>query len=91
MTLLILWTILLSGCEVVPYIPAIANFGLTLWDRNTYVTKECLWYEPVKFDEKTKTWIQISNPTHSVLADLKKVVKNNDLYAKACPDGELQE
>ena len=81
--------ILLNGCSVVPHLPAIANFGLNLWDRNTYVTKDCLWYEPIIFDEETKTWIKTNNPTHSVLADLKKVVKNNDLYAKACPDGEL--
>ena len=83
-SLLLTLTILLTGCSTVPYVISAADFALNLWDRNNYYSQECLWYEPVQFEENTKTWIKQNNPDASQIRDLEQIARNNDLFREAC-------
>lgn len=61
-----------------------ANFGLGLYNADSYYSKECLWYEPVKFTSETKEWISKNSPPGVVVKDIAKVARNNDLYSEVC-------
>jgi hypothetical protein len=75
----------LTGCSVLPQMAApAANFGLGLYNADSYYSKECLWYEPVQLSAETKEWITKNKPTGVVVKDLAKVARNNDLYNEVC-------
>ena len=76
----------LTGCSSIlteMAAPA-ANFGLGLYNADSYYSKECLWYEPVKFTPETKEWISKNSPPGVVVKDIAKVARNNDLYKEVC-------
>ncbi len=78
--------ILLTGCSILTELVApVANFGLGLYNADTYVTKDCKWYEKVNFSKSTKDWIrgQAEVPQY-VIDDLKQIAYNNDLYDELC-------
>ena len=82
--LTILW-IGCNGCAAVQEMAApVANFALGLYNADTYITKECAWYEEIKFTQETKTWFKQANPPAPVITDLQKVSRNNDLYREIC-------
>tara|TARA_B100000470_G_scaffold72642_1_gene55496 strand:- start:843 stop:1088 length:246 start_codon:yes stop_codon:yes gene_type:complete len=62
----------------------VANFGLGLYNADTYYSKECAWYGQVKFSEDTKQWLLQNNPPPIVSEDLAQVAKNNDIYLEVC-------
>ena len=66
----------------------VANFGLGLYNADTYVTKDCQWYEPVWFSKETKEWLKKVNPPPVVISDLGKVSYNNDLALELCEEME---
>ena len=86
--LLILLTVFsLNGCiSMLELIPSGVNFGLGLYNADTYITKDCKWYEPVWFSPETKEWIKLNVPPKIVINDLGKVARNNDLYKELCED-----
>ena len=72
----------LTGCSILPQMVApTANFGLGLYNADSYYSKECLWYEPVQLSAETKAWITKNKPTGVVVKDL---ARNNDLYKEVC-------
>lgn len=81
--------ILLTGCSILTELVApVANFGLGLYNADTYVTKDCQWYEPVRFSKETKEWIKKAKPPEVVISDLGKVSYNNDLALELCENKE---
>ena len=75
----------LTGCSILPQMAApTANFGLGLYNADSYYSKECLWYEPVQLSAETKKWITKNKPTGVVVKDLAKIARNNDLYKEVC-------
>ena len=79
----------LTGCSIAyDLVAPVANFGLGLYNADTYVTKDCQWYEPVWFSKETKEWIKKSKPPPVVISDLGKVSYNNDLALELCEDKE---
>ena len=79
----------LTGCSIAyDLVAPVANFGLGLYNADTYVTKDCQWYEPVWFSKETKEWLKKVNPPPVVISDLGKVSYNNDLALELCEDKE---
>ena len=75
----------LTGCSVLTeMIAPIANFGLGLYNADTYYTKECAWYEPVRFNAKTKLWIVESKPNSDTVRELAQISRNNDIFEEVC-------
>ena len=48
--------------------------------------RECIWYEPTKMPAEVKDWIRTQNPPPSLKPYLDKVILNNKLFNKNCPD-----
>jgi hypothetical protein len=69
-------------------IAPIGNFALGLYNADTYVTKDCMWYERVGFSDDTKKWIKESKPPEFVVKDLRQVARNNDIYKEVCDEKE---
>ena len=77
--------ILSTGCSIAyDLVAPVANFGLGLYNADTYVTKDCQWYEPVWFSPEMKDWIKNNNPPSEGIKDLAKVARNNDLFKEVC-------
>ena len=76
----------LTGCSgtLTQLIAPIASFGLGLYNADSYYSKECVWYEPVKFSPKTKEWLRSTKPPTHVIKDVAKVARNNDLFKEVC-------
>ena len=75
------------GCSILPELAApMANFAIGLYNADDYYSKECLWYDEVKLNEKTKKWLIESNPPEVVSKDLSTVSRNNDIYKEVCND-----
>tara|TARA_Y100000296_G_C5021490_1_gene180065 strand:- start:136 stop:378 length:243 start_codon:yes stop_codon:yes gene_type:complete len=75
----------LTGCSILPELIApAANFALGLYNADTYYSKECAWYEEIKFSNDTKEWIKKNQPSESTVRDFAKIAKNNDIYRKVC-------
>ena len=76
----------LTGCSSLAkeMIAPVANFGLGLYNADTYYSKECAWYEKVEFSPQTKEWLKTNNPPKLVVKDLGKVARNNDIYKEVC-------
>ena len=82
----------LTGCSVLTELAApVANFGLGLYNADTYYSKECAWYEQVKFSEDTKQWLLQNNPPEIVSKDLAHVARNNDIYKEVCDAKEPED
>lgn len=84
-------TILLQGCNlatVTTLFSSATDLAINVWDRNTYYTKECLWYEKVELSDGSKQWILSNEPPEHVVKDLSVVAKNNDMYREVCPDAD---
>jgi len=82
----------LTGCSSLGMLSElaapVANFGLGLYNADTYVTKDCQWYEPVWFSKETKEWLKKAKPPTVVISDLGKVSYNNDLALELCENME---
>lgn len=77
----------LTGCSMaMELIAPVTNFGLGLYNADTYYSKECAWYEPVWFSQATKDWINKSQPSPDAIKDLSRVARNNDLYKEVCAE-----
>lgn len=79
----------LTGCNIATattLISSATDLAVNLWDRNTYYTKECLWYEQVELSDGSKEWIRSNEPPDHVVKDLSVVAKNNDIYREVCPN-----
>ena len=76
----------LTGCSGIAkeMIAPVANFAIGFYDHDDYYSKECLWYDEVKLNEKTKKWLMESNPPEVVSKDLAVVSRNNDIYKEVC-------
>ena len=77
----------LTGCSasILSELAApVANFGLGLYNADTYYSKECAWYEEIKLTQSTKQWLTESKPPEGVIKDLAKVARNNDIYKEVC-------
>ena len=77
----------LTGCSasILSELAApVANFGLGLYNADTYYSKECAWYEEIKLTQSTKQWLTESKPPEGVVKDLAKVARNNDIYKEVC-------
>lgn len=77
----------LTGCSasILSELAApVANFGLGLYNADTYYSKECAWYEEIKLTQSTKQWLTDSKPPEGVVKDLAKVARNNDIYKEVC-------
>ena len=75
----------LTACSVASEMVAPAgNFLLGLYNADTYVTKDCLFYEPVWFSEETKRYIEQLDPPSTFIKDISKVARNNDIFKEAC-------
>ena len=77
-----------TGCSLplVELIPPVFNFALGFYDHNDYYSKECLWYDEVKLNEKTKQWLIDNKPPEIVSKDLAVVSRNNDIYKEVCEE-----
>ena len=84
----------LTGCStaILSELAApVANFGLGLYNADTYYSKECAWYEEVRLTQDTKQWLLQNNPPEIVSQDLAQVAKNNDIYKQVCDPKELED
>jgi hypothetical protein len=78
----------LTGCSIgllSELVAPVTNFGLGLYNADTYYSKECAWYEPVRFSPEMKAWLSKNTPPPLGIKDLAKVAKNNDLFKEVCP------
>ncbi len=82
----------LTGCSSLGMLSELAapavNFGLGLYNADTYYSKECAWYEEIKLTPATKQWLTDSKPPAGVVKDLAKVARNNDIYKEVCDPRE---
>ena len=81
----------LTGCSVgilSELVAPVTNFGLGLYNADTYYSKECAWYEEVNFAATTKAWIIESKPDPVALKDFAKVARNNDIFKEVCDAGD---
>ena len=86
---MLIYFLVLTGCSIAyDLVAPVANFGLGLYNADTYVTKDCQWYEPVWFSKETKEWLKKVNPPPVVISDLGKVSYNNDLALELCEEME---
>ena len=77
----------LTGCSasiLTELVAPVTNFGLGLYNADTYYSKECAWYEEIKLTQSTKQWLSDSKPPEGVVKDLAKVARNNDIYREVC-------
>ena len=77
----------LTGCSIgllTELVAPVTNFGLGLYNADTYYSKECAWYEPIWFSQETKDWIKQSRPNPNAIKDLSRVARNNDIYKEVC-------
>ena len=77
----------LTGCSasiLTELVAPVTNFGLGLYNADTYYSKECAWYEEIKLSQSTKQWITDNKPPEGVVKDLAKVARNNDIYKEVC-------
>ena len=85
----------LTGCSSLGMLSELAapaaNFGLGLYNADTYYSKECAWYEPVWFSSEMKTWLSENTPPPLGIKDLAKVARNNDLFKEVCPSANTPE
>lgn len=84
---LMFWT----GCSasiLTELVAPVTNFGLGLYNADTYYSKECAWYEEIKLTQSTKQWLTDNNPPEGVVKDLAKVARNNDIYKEVCDSKE---
>ena len=73
------------GCSIATEMIAPAgNFLLGLYNADNYYSKECSWYEEVRFEADTKTWLIENSAPKVVLEDIAKVARNNDLFKEVC-------
>ena len=76
-----------TGCSILPELVApAANFAMGLYNADTYYSKECAWYKPVKFQDDSKLWLKDSNPPEGVVDGLRQVAKNNDMFKEVCDE-----
>ncbi len=83
----------LTGCSVgllTELVAPVTNFGLGLYNADTYYSKECAWYEEIKLTQSTKQWLSDSKPPEGVVKDLAKVARNNDIYREVCDPPEKE-
>ena len=74
-----------TGCSILPELVApSANFLMGLYNADTYYSKECAWYEPVRFSEETKLWIVESRPNKDIVRELAQISRNNDIFKEVC-------
>ena len=81
----------LTGCSaglLTELVAPVTNFGLGLYNADTYYSKECAWYEEIKLTPATKQWLTDSKPPAGVVKDLAKVARNNDIYKEVCDPKE---
>jgi len=81
----------LTGCSVgllTELVAPVTNFGLGLYNADTYYSKECAWYEEIKLTQSTKQWLTDNKPPEGVVKDLAKVARNNDIYREVCDSPE---
>ena len=79
----------MTGCSLgllSELVAPVTNFGLGLYNADTYYSKECAWYEEIKFNSATKQWLIKNNPPEAVIKDLSKVARNNDIYKEVCDE-----
>ena len=61
----------LTGCSSLGMLSELAapavNFGLGLYNADTYYSKECAWYEEIKLSPATKQWLTDSKPPAGVV------------------------
>ena len=77
----------LTGCSIASELVApTANFALGLYDANTYVSKDCMWYKTVVLTPETKEWISSNNPPDYLVRDLSAIAMNNDLAKELCSE-----
>ena len=84
----------LTGCSasiLTELVAPVTNFGLGLYNADTYYSKECAWYEEIKFTQNTKQWLSDSKPPEEVVKDLAKVARNNDIYREVCDSPKNKE
>jgi hypothetical protein len=75
----------LTGCSIATQMVApVGNFALGLYNADTYITKDCAWYEPVWFSAETKRYIEQLDPPSAFVKDIAKVARNNDLSKELC-------
>ena len=77
----------LTGCSasiLTELVAPVTNFGLGLYNADTYYSKECAWYEEIKLTQSTKQWLTDNKPPEGVVKDLAKVARNNDIYREVC-------
>ena len=77
----------MTGCSasiLTELVAPVTNFGLGLYNADTYYSKECAWYEEIKLTQETKQWLTESKPPEGVIKDLAKVARNNDIYKEVC-------
>ena len=73
------------GCSIATeMIAPLGNFALGMYNADTYITKDCKWYEKVMFSPETKEWFRDNSPPLFVIDDLKKVSYNNDMAKELC-------
>lgn len=85
--LLMMFSTGLSSCSLATeMIAPVANFGLGVYNADTYYSKECAWYEEIHFSDKTRAWIRQAKPDRLVLEDFAKVARNNDIFKEVCDD-----
>ena len=85
--IVVIYLTFLTGCStaILSELAApVANFGLGLYNADTYYSKECAWYEEIKFAQSTKQWVKDNKPPEGVIKDLAKVARNNDIYREVC-------
>ena len=83
----------LTGCSasiLTELVAPVTNFGLGLYNADTYYSKECAWYEEIKLTQSTKQWLSDSKPPEGVVKDLAKVARNNDIYREVCDPPEKE-
>jgi hypothetical protein len=84
----------LTGCSLgllSELVAPVTNFGLGLYNADTYYSKECAWYEEIKLAPDTKQWLADSKPPAGVIKDLSKVARNNDIFKEVCDPREDKE
>ena len=69
----------------------VANFGLGLYNADTYYSKECALYEEVRMSQDTKQWLLQNNPPSIVSQDLAHVAKKNDIYKQVSDPKEPED
>ena len=65
-----------TGCSILPELVApAANFAIGFYDHDDYYSKECLWYDEVKLNEKV-LYVVIK---YRVIIETEMVTKRSDI------------